>query len=90
VKNFISDNDGIGLFIRDKSWGTIKGNTVTNSFKIRLRAMKSNWWWRGKTTISAKSFQTTKSQGILDCLKNLHVQYSEKNIYQNETHNKSN
>lgn len=28
VKNLISDNDGIGLFIRDKSWGIIKDNIV--------------------------------------------------------------
>lgn len=28
VKNQISDNDGIGLFIRDKSHGDIHGNIV--------------------------------------------------------------
>ena len=32
LKNFISDNDGIGLFIRDKSWGKIKDNTVKYYF----------------------------------------------------------
>lgn len=29
-KNLITDNDGIGLFVRDKSHGVIKGNIVYN------------------------------------------------------------
>jgi F-box protein 11 len=28
LKNSITDNDGIGLFIRDKSHGVVKGNIV--------------------------------------------------------------
>lgn len=32
IDNFIFDNDGIGLFIRDKSKGEFKKNVVTSVF----------------------------------------------------------
>lgn len=36
VNNSITDNDGIGLYIRDKSHGIIKDNVVINQYLMTL------------------------------------------------------
>lgn len=47
IENSINDNDGIGLFIRDKSHGEIKNNQVPSYTICRLNLMKLSWWLRG-------------------------------------------
>ncbi len=41
IKNMISDNDGIGLFIRDKSGGKIHDNIIKSN-EIELVMEKRN------------------------------------------------
>ena len=38
MKNLITDNDGIGLFVRDKSYGFIKGNIVFVMLYIQIKS----------------------------------------------------
>lgn len=38
MKNLITDNDGIGLFVRDKSYGIIKGNIVFILLYIQIKS----------------------------------------------------
>jgi F-box protein 11 len=48
IENLITDNDGIGLFIRDKSCGIYEGNIVNKYeiiykiYKIKNKKIKSN------------------------------------------------
>ena len=41
IENIINDNDGIGLFIRDKSHGVIKTNTIKSN-EIELVVERRN------------------------------------------------
>ena len=54
--NLILDNDGIGLYIRDKSTGIIVDNTVqyyiNNIFYYRSETMRLSWSSKGKITNS--------------------------------------